>query len=83
MIFAAYDVRVPPTDLVGAFLKNGKLALAEACSADQCTQPIIQISKTFTFDDIEWQDEFADPGSTNTILTMDQIGQRVPNHRVR
>ena len=69
---------MPPTNLVGAFLKYGKLEAAEACGAtDQCGQPAIQFSKKFLFDDIEWMDEFLDPGIATTIGKMDQIGERV------
>ena len=78
--FAENDVRVPPTNLVGAFLKYGKLEAAEPCGAtDQCSliQPAIQFSKNFLFDDIEWVDEFLDPGIATTIGKMDNISERV------
>ena len=78
--FAENDVRVPPTNLVGAFLKYGKLEAAEPCGAtDQCSliQPAIQFSKNFLFDDIEWMDEFLDPGIATTIGKMDNISERV------
>ena len=78
--FAENDVRVPPTNLVCAFLKYGKLEAAEPCGAtDQCSliQPAIQFSKNFLFDDIEWMDEFLDPGVATTIEKMDNISERV------
>ena len=78
--FAENDVRVPPTNLVCAFLKYGKLEAAEPCGAtDQCSliQPAIQFSKNFLFDDIEWVDEFLDPGIATTIGKMDNISERV------
>ena len=76
--FAENDVRVPPTNLVGAFLKYGKLEAAEPCGAtDQCSLPAIQFSKNFLFDDIEWADEFLDPGIATTIGKMDNISERV------
>ena len=76
--FAENDVRVPPTNLVGAFLKYGKLEAAEPCGAtDQCSLPAIQFSKNFLFDDIEWVDEFLDPGIATTIGKMDNISERV------
>ena len=84
--FAENDVRVPPTNLVGAFLKYGKLEAAEPCGAtDQCSlsQPAIQFSKNFLFDDIEWTDEYLDPAVATTIAKMDNISQRVnqpPTH---
>ena len=71
---------MPPTNLVGAFLKYGKLEAAEPCGAtDQCSlsQPAIQFSKNFLFDDIEWMDEFLDPGIATTIEKMDNISERV------
>ena len=71
---------MPPTNLVGAFLKYGKLEAAEPCGAtDQCSlsQPAIQFSKNFLFDDIEWMDEFLDPGVATTIEKMDNISERV------
>ena len=66
-----------PTNLVGAFLKYGKLEAAEACAVDQCSQPAIQFSKNFLFDDIEWTDEYLDPAVPTTIEKMDNISQRV------
>ena len=63
---------------MGAFLKYGKLEAAEPCGAvDQCSQPAIQFSKKFLFDDIEWTDDFLDPGIAATIGKMDEIGERV------
>ena len=72
---------MPPTNLVGAFLKYGKLEAAEPCGAvDQCnppTKPPIQFSKKFIFDDIEWTDDFLDPGIATTIEKMDEISEMV------
>ena len=67
---------------MGAFLKYGKLEAAEPCCCldpvtQRCRQPTIQFSKKFIFDDIEWADDFLDPGTTSTIEKMDEIGERV------
>ena len=80
LLFAEYDVRVPSTNLVGAFLKYGKLEAAEPCvgALDQCNKPTMtQFSKKFIFEDIEWTDDFLDPGMASTVEKMEEIAETV------
>ena len=51
--------------------------MATACDKDECAKPIIQISKTFTVQDIQWNETFSDPTAKETILAMDEIAKRV------
>ena len=71
---------MPSTNLVGAFLKYGKLEAAEPCvgALDQCNKPTMtQFSKKFIFGDIEWTDDFLDPGMASTVEKMEEIAETV------
>ena len=71
----AFDVRIPPTQMVGAFLNFGRLSGADPC--DCPFSPAIQFSKQFTFETMEWTDEYADPGHEASIAEMDAIASKV------
>ena len=73
----ADDVRIPLTYLEGAYLNYAKLSAAGPCLPKSCGLPAIQYSKKFVLHDMEWKDEYYDPGLIGTILAMDTISARV------
>ena len=60
--------------MIGAYLNFGRLTGADPCD---CDPPAIQFSKEFTFETLEWREEYTDPSHEISIAQMDDIAAEV------